>query len=39
MALGLGQILGGAILGGGLLSGKDDEEKQGIMGGLSLIHI
>lgn len=35
MALGLGQILGGAILGGGLLSGKDDEEKQGIMGGIT----
>lgn len=35
MALGLGQILGGAILGGGLLGGKDDEEKQGIMSGIS----
>ncbi len=35
MALGLGQILGGAILGGGLLGGKDDEEQQGIMGGIT----
>ena len=35
MALGLGQILGGAILGGGLLGGKDDEEQQGIMSGIS----
>ena len=35
MAIGLGQILGGAILGGGLLGGKDDEEQQGIMSGIS----
>ena len=35
MALGLGQILGGAILGGGLLGGKDDDEQQGIMSGIS----
>ena len=34
MALGLGRILGGAILGSGLLGGKDDEQ-QGIMGGIT----
>jgi len=35
MALGLGQMLAGAMIGGGLLGGKDDEEKKGIMGGIS----
>ena len=38
MSLGLGQLLGGAILGSGLFGGNDeDEEKQGIMGGLTNI--
>ena len=38
MGLGLGQLLGGAILGSGLLGGnEEDEEKKGFMSGLTNI--